>query len=103
MNRLSKVWVPRPEEDDDQQNPYVIFRITDNWLFTDSDQLFLPISLLERNGEQVENGGQEVLAQYGGEELLNDLLLADQDLEKGSTWILQRTLGQLSVEPHEVS
>lgn len=92
MNRLPVFWVQRPDEDDpDDGERSITFRVTEDWLAVDADQLILPISLLERNGEPVGDGGKPgLLKQYGGEGLLNDLLLdAEQDVEPGATFVIQ--------------
>ena len=91
MKRLPVFWVQRPDDDDpDDSTRSITFRVTEDWLATDSDQLILPIRLLERDGEPV-NGGDGhlgLLKQYGGERLLNDLLMDGEPLEAGSTWII---------------
>lgn len=80
-------WLQTPDDDDEETlDPYLVIRVRDNWLATDGDQLILPIDVLERSGESVEETG--LLKQYGGERLLNDMLLADQELEPGSEWII---------------
>jgi hypothetical protein len=89
MNRLPVFWVGRPDDDDpDDVERSIYFRVTEDWLAVDSDQLILPITLLGRDGEEVEDGKPGLLKQYGGESLLNDLLLADKDLEAGSEWVI---------------
>lgn len=90
MNRLPVFWVQRPDEDADVDTRSITFRVTEDWLATDSDQLILPITLLERDGEEV-NGGDGhpgLLKQYGGEGLLNDLLMDERELESGSVWVI---------------
>lgn len=94
MNRLPVFWVQRPDEDSDdpaETTRSISFRVTEDWLSTDADQLILPIRLLERNGEEV-NGGDGhagLLKQYGGERLLNDLLMDEEALESGSHWVIE--------------
>ena len=89
MNRLPVFWVGRPDEDDpDDAERSIHFRVTEEWLSVDSDQLILPVTLLARDGDDLDDGQPGLLKQYGGESLLNDLLLADQDLEPGSEWII---------------
>lgn len=89
MNRLPVFWVQRPDEDDpDDVERSIHFRLTEDWVATDNDQLILPISLLARNGEDREEAKTGLLKQYGGEGLLNDLLLDGEPVEKGSEWII---------------
>lgn len=89
MNRLPVFWVGRPDEDDPSDDERSIaFRVTDDWLAVDSDQLILPVTLLARDGNDFQEGKPGLLKQYGGESLLNDLLLADADLSAGSTWVI---------------
>lgn len=92
MNRLQPIWVQRPgeDEDPDDNERSITFRVTDEWVMTDADQLVMPIRLLERDGEPVNDGDGAIgiLKQYGGEALLNDLLMDEQDLEAGSTWCI---------------
>lgn len=89
MNRLPVFWVQRPDEEDpDDSERSIHFRLTEGWVATDADQLILPITLLGRNGETFEDGKPGLLKQYGGESLLNDLLLADVDLDAGTEWVI---------------
>lgn len=102
MNRLPVFWVPAPDQEDSEDfERYLAFRIRDDWLAVDSDQLILPVTVTERDGENFE-GRPGLLKQYGGEGLLNDLLLAEQDLEEGSEWLLshQEGVGR-TIEPVE--
>lgn len=88
MNRLPVFWVPAPDEDDrDDFDRYLAFRVRANWLSVDSDQLILPVTIFERDGEEVPSQ-PGLLKQYGGEGLLNDLLMSEQELEEGSQWIV---------------
>lgn len=88
MNRLPVVWVPAPDEDDpDDFDRYVAFRLREDWLSVDADQLILPITITERDGEEIDPR-PAILKQYGGEGLLNDLLMADQQLEPGTKWVI---------------
>lgn len=89
MNRLPVFWVGRPDDDDpDDGERSIHFRLTEEWLAVDSDQLILPVALLGRDGETFEDGKPGLLKQYGGESLLNDLLLSDEDLEVGTEWVI---------------
>lgn len=88
MNRRPVVWVPAPDEEDPEDfDRYIAFRVAGEWLAVDADQLILPIVLVERDGEEIDEQ-PAILKQYGGEGLLNDLLMAEQDLEQGSEWIV---------------
>jgi hypothetical protein len=94
MNRVPTVWVEAPEEDDpDDIDRSISFRLRDDWCAVDRDQLVLPITLLERDGTELEEPQPALLMQYGGEGLLNDLLMSDGNPEPGSTWLLQHTEG----------
>lgn len=100
MNRIEVVWCPKPDEDDGPKAENSIeFRVTEEWVATDQDQLILPISLLERDGNVLDEPSPAVLKQYGGEQVLNSMLLADQDLEPGSTWRITRNQRRRRVEP----
>lgn len=101
MNRVEVVWVESPDEDAPQGAENSIrFRVTEEWVATDQDQLLLPITLIERDGEETEDGGvPAILKQYGGDAVLNSMLLADQDLEPGSEWVITRTKHRRTVEP----
>jgi hypothetical protein len=50
--------------------------------------LILPVALLARNGQDRDDPRPGLLKQYGGEGLLNDLLMADVEVEKGTEWII---------------
>lgn len=94
MNRIEVVWCEVPdEEDQDDTDRYICFRLRDSWFAVDSDQLILPITLTERNGTTLDDPVPAILKQYGGEGLLNDMLLSDQDLEAGTEWMLSTTDG----------
>lgn len=93
MNRIPVFWVPAPDQENSEDlERYISFRIRENWLAVDSDQLILPVTVTERDGESIEPR-PGLLKQYGGEGLLNDLLLADQELEEGSEWLLSHQEG----------
>lgn len=95
MNRLPVFWVPAPDEDDSEDwDRYIAFRVREDWVAVDSDQLLLPVTLLERDGENLEDPQPGLLKQYGGEGLLNDMLMADEDLEKGTEWIVGHAEGR---------
>ena len=101
MNRLPVFWVPAPEEEDaDDFERYIVFRLRETWLSVDSEQLILPVTLLERDGNRLEESQVGILKQFGGEGLLNDILLSDQEFETGSEWLLshQEGIGR-SIEP----
>lgn len=90
MNRLPVFWVGRPSDDDpDDTERSISFRVTEDWVSVDDDQLILPVALLSRDGEDFDEPQPGILKQYGGEGLLNDLLMSDEDLEAGSTWVIQ--------------
>jgi hypothetical protein len=77
----------------------MVLRLADEWVATDSDQLVLPIVVESKTTIEVEEEYRALLKQYGGEGLLNDMLMSDQDLEQGSRWVLMRTESLLTVEP----
>lgn len=94
MNRLPVFWVPAPDEDDtDDFERYISFRVREDWLAVDSDQLIIPVTLTERDGTTLDEPQPGLLKQYGGEGLLNDILMADQDLEPGSRWLISHQEG----------
>lgn len=93
MNRLPTVWVEAPDEDDDDDFDRTLsFRLREEWCAVDRDQLVLPISVLERDGEELDEPKPAILLQYGGESLLNDMLL-EGGSESGSSWLLTHAEG----------
>lgn len=95
FHRLDAVWVEAPEEDDDDDlERSLTFRLRDQFAVVDRDQLVLPITVLERNGEALEEPKPAMLMQYGGEGLLNDLILeADYQPEAGMKFLLTHAEG----------
>lgn len=94
MNRLPIEWLQARDLDDlpdhldrDSYEQVLEFRLRAEWFGVDDDQLLLPISVLYKEGID-HDGYPAILKQYGGESLLNDMLLDDQELESGSTWVL---------------
>lgn len=89
------VWVQLPDQDDDEEQPerwdsYMVFRLTDDWAATGRDRLFLEAEILERDGSDLRDDPLPVLlSQYGGADLLAEMLWSDQELETGSTWYLE--------------
>lgn len=105
MKRRPVEWLPAPDEEDETDSPFkqIVFRVVEQWVATDQDQLLLPIRVLEKTDVSIEGDGYTaVLKQYGGEGLLNDMLMADQDLDRGSTWKVTRWENRLEVEPADV-
>lgn len=102
MNRRTAEWLPRPDSDDDDApntEQRMDFRVAGEWFTVDSDQLVMPIYVIEKTGIEAGEGYPALLKQYGGEKLLNDLLLADEPLEQGSTWRMIRYENRLTVDP----
>ena len=101
MNRLPVEWLAGVAEDEEMpaDGLEMVFRLADEWVATDSDQLVLPIVVESKTTIEVEEEYRALLKQYGGEGLLNDMLMSDQDLEQGSRWVLMRTESLLTVEP----
>ena len=101
MNRMPVIWVPAPDQDDpDDFERYIAFRVRDDWLAVDDNQLILPISITERDGKTLDGSEAGLLKQYGGEGLLNDMLMADQQLEPDTKWILSHQEGTgRTIEP----
>jgi hypothetical protein len=93
MNRRPVFWCQAPDTDDPEAGDLATldFRVAGDWLAVDADQLVMPVVVIGRNYQEVEPT-TGLLKQYGGESLLNDLLLADQDLDEGSEWRI--TTGQ---------
>lgn len=97
MERLQVFWLSRPEDDDEDSNAVGDYRamrvrIHEEWVAVDADQLILPVTLLWRFDEEglfQESGQPGLLKQYGGERLLNDLLLAEKDPAKGTEWLVE--------------
>jgi len=88
--RLPVFFVPRPDEDAEgpDRNPYIAFDLLGDWVAVDRDKLHCLVELTERNGETYDHPREGLLSQYGGEKLLNDMLLDDQPVAEGSTWLL---------------
>lgn len=103
MNRRPVEWLGSPGEKEDYPSDgyELAFRLASDWVAVDSDQLILPIVVLDKSTITVESPYKALLKQYGGESLLNDLLMADQELEEGSEWVLLRTENLLTMHPLE--
>lgn len=101
MKRRNVEWLSNPADDEDAPaDGYELkFRVAADWFAVDSEQLILPIIVEDKTTISVEEEYPAILKQYGGEQLLNDMLLSDGNLEQGSEWILYRNEQQLSVEP----
>lgn len=101
MNRRPVEWLAAPDEDDEppEDGLELHFRLSGEWFAVDADQLVLPIVVIDKTTITVEDEYPAILKQYGGEGLLNDMLLSEQDLEPGSEWALIRTEQLLTVEP----
>lgn len=98
MNRRETIWCPAPAEDDDRHDHYVIFRLADDWLAVDGRELILPIILLERDGNTLDDPFPAILKQFGGQSLLNDMLLSDYDVVEGSEWTISRTADRTVID-----
>lgn len=101
MKRRPVEWLASPADDEDAPpDGYdLTFRLAGDWFAVDADQLVLPIVVEDKSTIVVEDEYSAILKQYGGEGLLNDMLVADSELEEGSRWVLMRTEQLLSVEP----
>lgn len=89
MNRLPVFWVGRPDDDDpDDSERSIHFSLHREWVAVDSDQLILPVKLHGRDGETFDEPTPGLLKQYGGEGLLNDLLMSEADPDRGSEWVI---------------
>lgn len=101
LNRTPVWWVSAPDPDDpDDIERYITFRLRDTEFHTDDEQLIARITMLERDGQSgIEEDG--LLKQYGGSEMLIDMLTSDQDVEEGSIWtILHNNSGRyITPEP----
>lgn len=95
MNRLPTVWVEAPDEEDpDDFDRSISFRLREAWCAVDRDQLVLPVTVTARDDEQLEEPRPGILMQYGGEGLLNQLLMqAEGQPEPGSKWFLEHAEG----------
>lgn len=98
MNRKETIWCPAPDEDEDAEGHSLTFRIADDWLAVDGRELLLPIVLLARDGKDLSDPLPAVLKQFGGQALLNDMLLSDYDVEEGSEWVLDRTADRTVID-----
>lgn len=103
MKRRPVEWLGDGGEDD-ESTPSVrsmTFEIIDHWVATDADQLILPVRVLKKTDVNIESeeGYTAILKQYGGESLLNDMLMSEQELDRGSRWTLWREGPRLEIEP----
>lgn len=101
MNRIPVVWCESPDDDDEVQLHSITFRLRDSWVATDADQLLLPVTVLKRDEQDIEPV-PALLKQYGGEALLNDLLLADEELDEGTTWRITTGGSRRTIEPADL-
>lgn len=108
MKRRPVEWLQAPPDDADYDVSRLEFTIAGQWVATDADQLILPIRVTGKyRGDDAiveltedEEGYIAILKQYGGEGLLNDMLMSEEgELTQGGEWILWRREGLLSVEP----
>lgn len=107
MKRRPVEWLQGPSDKSDWDTRRLEFTVAGQWVAVDADQLILPIRVQGKYQDDEylveisddEEGYIAILKQYGGEGLLNDMLMSDQDLEQGSRWILWRRDGLLTVEP----
>jgi len=102
MNRRSVEWLASPAEDDDApaDGYEMTFKVTEDWFAVDADQLLLPIEVTSKSTIAMpDESYPALLKQYGGEQLLNDMLLSDQELEPGSEWLLMRNEQLLTIDP----
>jgi hypothetical protein len=76
----------RPDDGGDPDD--LIFRLSADWYALDGDKLILPITPLEKSGNDLSEMGAGLLTQYGGSELLLGMASSDQELEQGTEWIL---------------
>lgn len=75
--RLEWISTPEPDKDDELGETWLEFRLAGEWYSTDNEKLYLPITVLDspdHDGEPY----SAILSQYGGESLLNDLLLCGE-------------------------
>lgn len=98
MNRRPVEWLARPDDDQDEL-PEMTIRIAASWVAVDSDQLILPVVVLDKTGINVNEPYTAIFKQYGGEGLLNDMLMSEQEFEEGSEWLILRHHNLLTVEP----
>lgn len=101
MNRRPVEWLAAPDEDEEMpaDGLELRFELTEDWLAVDADQLILPIEVQDKTTITVDEPYEALLKQYGGEGLLNDMLMSDQDVEAGTEWVLLRTDGMLTIHP----
>lgn len=102
MRRPPVEWLGTP--DDDEEYPpggyEMTFELLDDWVATDGDQLVARVEVTSKSTITTSEPYEAILKQYGGESLLNDMLLSEQDVEPGSTWLLLRDPRGLHVHPH---
>lgn len=100
MERKPVEWLSAPGDDEEYPaDGYELkFRIADDWVAVDADQLILPITVLSKTDMTVKEPYSALLKQYGGEGLLNDLLMAEQEPEQGSEWFLLRNENLLTIQ-----
>lgn len=86
MDRIPVIWAERPDEEDEFGDSYLIVSLQSSWVAVDQDQLVCRVELVERDGTTLDEPEEALLKQYGGEGLLNQMLMSDQDVEQGSWW-----------------
>lgn len=101
MIRKPVEWLGRIDPDDDRESRQMVFRVTGSWVAIDDDQLILPIEVLEKTDVTIDESYSGLLKQYGGEGLLNDMLMSEQDPEEGSEWVLDRYQNYLDISPRD--
>lgn len=99
MNRIQVEWLASIGDEDDKDFKQMKVRIREEWVAVDSDQLILPITVIDKSTISVEESYPALLKQYGGESLLNDMLMSDQKLEAGSKWTIMRDAAGLGIQP----
>lgn len=94
MNRRRIEWIDAPDAEEGEPIEWLSFRVAGEWYATDAEKLYLPITVLASSAMEVQEPYPAMLAQYGGESLLNDLALNDeQPLEQGAEYRVSRSDG----------
>lgn len=82
MNRKRVFWVESPDDDDDFDRDWLRCRLAGGWFAVDGDRAIVPITAVERRSEGTYDGSPGLLVQYGGADLILDMV----DIEEGDTF-----------------
>ncbi|MFB6199115.1 MAG: hypothetical protein ABEI52_12760 [Halobacteriaceae archaeon] len=86
MNRKSVFWVPSPDDTEDLDRHWLSCRLAGDWFATDGDRAIIPVTKIRRDNENDYDERSGLLVQYGGADLVLDLVGAE--LEQGDEFVV---------------